>query len=104
MKVSFSQGGGPGCAGCHSCQFWHWGYFVLQAAQDWAIHHLYIYKIYCKNSFLGEKCINIRLFALWKLLLFLFFQFVTILEGVLAKLSRYDEGTLFSSFLSFTVS
>uniref|UniRef100_A0A8B9TBR4 Calcium-dependent secretion activator 1 n=1 Tax=Anas platyrhynchos TaxID=8839 RepID=A0A8B9TBR4_ANAPL len=29
--------------------------------------------------------------------------FVTILEGVLAKLSRYDEGTLFSSFLSFTV-
>jgi hypothetical protein len=26
------------------------------------------------------------------------------LEGVLAKLSRYDEGTLFSSFLSFTVS
>ncbi|KAK1332254.1 hypothetical protein QTO34_006926 [Cnephaeus nilssonii] len=31
-------------------------------------------------------------------------KFVTILEGVLAKLSRYDEGTLFSSFLSFTVS
>ncbi|XP_026977094.1 calcium-dependent secretion activator 1 isoform X2 [Sagmatias obliquidens] len=30
-------------------------------------------------------------------------EFVTILEGVLAKLSRYDEGTLFSSFLSFTV-
>uniref|UniRef100_A0A8C3QA40 Uncharacterized protein n=1 Tax=Geospiza parvula TaxID=87175 RepID=A0A8C3QA40_GEOPR len=30
-------------------------------------------------------------------------KFVTILEGVLAKLSRYDEGTLFSSFLSFTV-
>ncbi|XP_066899846.1 calcium-dependent secretion activator 1 isoform X4 [Kogia breviceps] len=29
-------------------------------------------------------------------------KFVTILEGVLAKLSRYDEGTLFSSFLSFT--
>lgn len=31
-------------------------------------------------------------------------QFVVILEGVLAKISRYDEGTLFSSFLSFTVS
>lgn len=31
-------------------------------------------------------------------------QFVAILEGVLAKISRYDEGTLFSSFLSFTVS
>ncbi|KAI4827139.1 hypothetical protein KUCAC02_030559 [Chaenocephalus aceratus] len=30
-------------------------------------------------------------------------KFVVILEGVLAKLSRYDEGTLFSSFLSFTV-
>nr|XP_015202643.1 PREDICTED: calcium-dependent secretion activator 1 isoform X23 [Lepisosteus oculatus] len=30
-------------------------------------------------------------------------KFVTILESVLAKLSRYDEGTLFSSFLSFTV-
>uniref|UniRef100_A0A1A8EDF4 Ca2+-dependent activator protein for secretion b n=1 Tax=Nothobranchius kadleci TaxID=1051664 RepID=A0A1A8EDF4_NOTKA len=30
-------------------------------------------------------------------------KFVTILEGVLAKISRYDEGTLFSSFLSFTV-
>lgn len=30
-------------------------------------------------------------------------QFVVILESVLAKLSRYDEGTLFSSFLSFTV-
>uniref|UniRef100_A0A8C9SK96 Calcium-dependent secretion activator 1-like n=1 Tax=Scleropages formosus TaxID=113540 RepID=A0A8C9SK96_SCLFO len=31
-------------------------------------------------------------------------KFVVILESVLAKLSRYDEGTLFSSFLSFTVS
>ncbi|XP_072238146.1 calcium-dependent secretion activator 1 isoform X4 [Leuresthes tenuis] len=30
-------------------------------------------------------------------------KFVCILEGVLAKISRYDEGTLFSSFLSFTV-
>nr|XP_006001178.1 PREDICTED: calcium-dependent secretion activator 1 isoform X4 [Latimeria chalumnae] len=30
-------------------------------------------------------------------------KFVTILESVLTKLSRYDEGTLFSSFLSFTV-
>ncbi|XP_078270694.1 calcium-dependent secretion activator 1 isoform X7 [Rhinoraja longicauda] len=30
-------------------------------------------------------------------------KFVTILEGALSKLSRYDEGTLFSSFLSFTV-
>lgn len=30
-------------------------------------------------------------------------QFVAILESVLAKISRYDEGTLFSSFLSFTV-
>ncbi|MEE6501878.1 hypothetical protein FKM82_004348 [Ascaphus truei] len=30
-------------------------------------------------------------------------KFVTILEGILSKLSRYDEGTLFSSFLSFTV-
>uniref|UniRef100_A0AAY4C5L3 Calcium-dependent secretion activator 1-like n=1 Tax=Denticeps clupeoides TaxID=299321 RepID=A0AAY4C5L3_9TELE len=29
-------------------------------------------------------------------------KFVTILESVLAKISRYDEGTLFSSFLSFT--
>lgn len=31
------------------------------------------------------------------------YQFVAILESVLAKISRYDEGTLFSSFLSFTV-
>lgn len=41
-----------------------------------------------------------------RLLLILFFscfQFVAILESVLAKISRYDEGTLFSSFLSFTV-
>uniref|UniRef100_A0A669B5E8 Ca2+-dependent activator protein for secretion a n=1 Tax=Oreochromis niloticus TaxID=8128 RepID=A0A669B5E8_ORENI len=30
-------------------------------------------------------------------------KFVVILESVLTKLSRYDEGTLFSSFLSFTV-
>ncbi|XP_058883228.1 calcium-dependent secretion activator 2-like isoform X7 [Acipenser ruthenus] len=30
-------------------------------------------------------------------------KFVTVLEGVLSKLSRYDEGTLFSSILSFTV-
>uniref|UniRef100_A0A3Q3MWU7 MUN domain-containing protein n=1 Tax=Labrus bergylta TaxID=56723 RepID=A0A3Q3MWU7_9LABR len=29
-------------------------------------------------------------------------KFVAILEGVLAKISRYDEGTLFSSFMSFT--
>uniref|UniRef100_A0A3P8UMT5 Calcium dependent secretion activator n=1 Tax=Cynoglossus semilaevis TaxID=244447 RepID=A0A3P8UMT5_CYNSE len=29
-------------------------------------------------------------------------KFVAILDGVLAKISRYDEGTLFSSFLSFT--
>lgn len=31
-------------------------------------------------------------------------QFVAVLEGVLCKLSRYDEGTFFSSILSFTVS
>lgn len=30
-------------------------------------------------------------------------KFVVVLESVLTKLSRYDEGTLFSSFLSFTV-
>ncbi|XP_039617065.1 calcium-dependent secretion activator 2 isoform X4 [Polypterus senegalus] len=30
-------------------------------------------------------------------------KFVAVLEGVLSKLSRYDEGTLFSSILSFTV-
>ncbi|XP_059415976.1 calcium-dependent secretion activator 1-like isoform X6 [Carassius carassius] len=30
-------------------------------------------------------------------------KFVAILENLLAKISRYDEGTLFSSFLSFTV-
>ncbi|KAK1799856.1 hypothetical protein P4O66_006384 [Electrophorus voltai] len=30
-------------------------------------------------------------------------KFVVVLESVLARLSRYDEGTLFSSFLSFTV-
>lgn len=30
-------------------------------------------------------------------------KFVVILESVLTKLSRYDEGTLFSSFMSFTV-
>ncbi|KAL6033164.1 hypothetical protein STEG23_037999 [Scotinomys teguina] len=30
-------------------------------------------------------------------------KFVSVLEGVLSKLSRYDEGTFFSSFLSFTV-
>uniref|UniRef100_A0A674ASG5 Calcium-dependent secretion activator 1-like n=1 Tax=Salmo trutta TaxID=8032 RepID=A0A674ASG5_SALTR len=29
-------------------------------------------------------------------------KFVVILEGLLAKISRYDEGTLFSSFMSFT--
>ncbi|KAK2500262.1 hypothetical protein MC885_018590 [Smutsia gigantea] len=31
-------------------------------------------------------------------------KFVSVLEGVLSKLSRYDEGTFFSSILSFTVS
>ncbi|XP_021424463.2 calcium-dependent secretion activator 1 isoform X6 [Oncorhynchus mykiss] len=30
-------------------------------------------------------------------------KFVVILECLLAKISRYDEGTLFSSFMSFTV-
>ncbi|XP_038636052.1 calcium-dependent secretion activator 2 isoform X22 [Scyliorhinus canicula] len=30
-------------------------------------------------------------------------KFVFVLEGVLSKLSRYDEGTFFSSILSFTV-
>ncbi|XP_030404985.1 calcium-dependent secretion activator 2 isoform X12 [Gopherus evgoodei] len=30
-------------------------------------------------------------------------KFVSVLEGVLSKLSRYDEGTFFSSVLSFTV-
>ncbi|MBN3318674.1 CAPS2 protein, partial [Atractosteus spatula] len=30
-------------------------------------------------------------------------KFAAVLDGVLSKLSRYDEGTLFSSFLSFTV-
>ncbi|XP_051996531.1 calcium-dependent secretion activator 1-like isoform X4 [Xyrauchen texanus] len=34
---------------------------------------------------------------------FLVAKFMVILESVLAKISRYDEGTLFSSFLSFTV-
>ncbi|XP_044136213.1 calcium-dependent secretion activator 2 isoform X4 [Bufo gargarizans] len=29
-------------------------------------------------------------------------KFVSVLEGVLSKLARYDEGTLFSSILSFT--
>lgn len=29
-------------------------------------------------------------------------KFISVLEGVLSKLSRYDEGTLFSSILSFT--
>uniref|UniRef100_A0A8C5HD94 Calcium dependent secretion activator 2 n=1 Tax=Gouania willdenowi TaxID=441366 RepID=A0A8C5HD94_GOUWI len=31
-------------------------------------------------------------------------KFAAVLDGVLSKLSRYDEGTLFSSILSFTVS
>lgn len=44
---------------------------------------------------MGKTCVNV-----FSVLL----QFVVILEGVLAKISRYDEGTLFSSFLSFTVS
>uniref|UniRef100_A0A8C5N172 Calcium dependent secretion activator 2 n=1 Tax=Leptobrachium leishanense TaxID=445787 RepID=A0A8C5N172_9ANUR len=30
-------------------------------------------------------------------------KFVSVLEGVLAKLARYDEGTFFSSILTFTV-
>ncbi|XP_056429769.1 calcium-dependent secretion activator 2 isoform X7 [Hyla sarda] len=30
-------------------------------------------------------------------------KFISVLEGVLSKLARYDEGTLFSSILSFTV-
>ncbi|KAG9345884.1 hypothetical protein JZ751_009040 [Albula glossodonta] len=30
-------------------------------------------------------------------------KFAAVLDGVLSKLSRYDEGTLFSSLLSFTV-
>uniref|UniRef100_A0A3B3ZU91 Uncharacterized protein n=1 Tax=Periophthalmus magnuspinnatus TaxID=409849 RepID=A0A3B3ZU91_9GOBI len=30
-------------------------------------------------------------------------KFSSVLDGVLSKLSRYDEGTFFSSFLSFTV-
>ncbi|XP_066447944.1 calcium-dependent secretion activator 2 isoform X6 [Eleutherodactylus coqui] len=33
----------------------------------------------------------------------LVFKFVSVLEGALSKLARYDEGTLFSSILSFTV-
>lgn len=33
----------------------------------------------------------------------LFLQVVSVLEGVLSKLSRYDEGTFFSSLVSFTV-
>ncbi len=49
----------------------------------------------------------IELFFKGNMFYFIFFisvlQFVVILESVLAKLSRYDEGTLFSSFLSFTV-
>ncbi|XP_066447940.1 calcium-dependent secretion activator 2 isoform X2 [Eleutherodactylus coqui] len=32
----------------------------------------------------------------------LVFKFVSVLEGALSKLARYDEGTLFSSILSFT--
>lgn len=35
---------------------------------------------------------------------FLRLQFAAVLDGVLSKLSRYDEGTFFSSILSFTVS
>lgn len=31
-------------------------------------------------------------------------QFAAVLDGVLSKISRYDEGTFFSSILSFTVS
>lgn len=31
-------------------------------------------------------------------------KLVSVLEGVLSKLSRYDEGSLIGSFLSFTVS
>lgn len=31
-------------------------------------------------------------------------EFAGVLDGVLSKLSRYDEGTFFSSILSFTVS
>ncbi|XP_063302896.1 calcium-dependent secretion activator 2 isoform X3 [Pelobates fuscus] len=30
-------------------------------------------------------------------------KFISVLEGVLSKLARYDEGTLFSSILTFTV-
>uniref|UniRef100_A0A3Q3K0W9 Calcium dependent secretion activator 2 n=1 Tax=Monopterus albus TaxID=43700 RepID=A0A3Q3K0W9_MONAL len=40
----------------------------------------------------------------WFLCLPLCLQFAGVLDGVLSKLSRYDEGTFFSSILSFTVS
>lgn len=58
--------------------------------------HQLLQAIVNKNELFGKILYVFYFFSTW--------QFVTILESVLAKLSRYDEGTLFSSFLSFTVS
>lgn len=49
-----------------------------------------------KCVFIVSSCI--------KFFFFLHLQFAAVLDGVLSKLSRYDEGTFFSSILSFTVS
>nr|XP_057921702.1 calcium-dependent secretion activator 1 isoform X4 [Doryrhamphus excisus] len=56
--------------------------------RDWRQYHSQI-------DFLIEETVK-------EMITLLVAKFVVILESVLAKLSRYDEGTLFSSFLSFT--
>lgn len=52
---------------------------------------------HCHSKYLFSHC-AFRFFSV------LFLQVVSVLEGVLSKLSRYDEGTFFSSLVSFTVS
>uniref|UniRef100_A0A8C5HB87 Calcium dependent secretion activator 2 n=1 Tax=Gouania willdenowi TaxID=441366 RepID=A0A8C5HB87_GOUWI len=68
---------------------------VLDSGQEKGRIHLFHY--YLKTSFIPDNQCD----AFHPLL---FLQFAAVLDGVLSKLSRYDEGTLFSSILSFTVS
>uniref|UniRef100_A0A8C5NBF2 Calcium dependent secretion activator 2 n=1 Tax=Gouania willdenowi TaxID=441366 RepID=A0A8C5NBF2_GOUWI len=67
---------------------------VLDSGQEKGRIHLFHY--YLKTSFIPDNQCD----AFHPLL---FLQFAAVLDGVLSKLSRYDEGTLFSSILSFTV-
>uniref|UniRef100_A0A3Q2PXH4 Calcium dependent secretion activator 2 n=1 Tax=Fundulus heteroclitus TaxID=8078 RepID=A0A3Q2PXH4_FUNHE len=58
---------------------------------------------YNQEKFQYRNLINNILCTLCNVAFVLCLQCAAVLEGVLSKLSRYDEGTFFSSILSFTV-